>query len=113
MSSDWMEIQQATRSFTDLQFIVPAGVQGDFWENSGREALIVWNASGSPVTVTITTPVTVDGNLAVADLTNSVGAGKLAFLGPFSKSIYNDGDGLVKVVCSATSNIKLAVVRIR
>lgn len=55
--------------------------------DTGRVVLVVNNAGGSSITVTVLTPVTVDG-LALTPLTVTVAAGTIAYIGPFSTSTF-------------------------
>lgn len=67
---------------------VAANVAGDTFPNTGREVVVIKNASVGAITVTVPTTGTVDG-LAIADLTASIGAGETRMLGPFPPSIYS------------------------
>lgn len=95
-----------------VQTVVRAGVtptdnavaSSDEFANDGHTILIVTNGSGGSLTVTITTPGTVDG-LAVADRTVSIANGAKKAIGPFTKSLYNDSDGNVTVGYSATTSV--------
>jgi len=76
----------------------------DEFSNDGHTILIVENGSGGSLTVTITTPGTVDSQ-AIADRTVTVADGTKKAIGPFTRSVYNDSDGNVTVGYSATSSV--------
>lgn len=102
--------QLSKRVANDLTMSAATASTGDTFANSGREMVLIVNGSGSPINVTIPTPATVDGDLPVADKVIAVGAGKHALLGPFARSTYNDGDGLVKFTCSSVTTVTVAVI---
>lgn len=83
----------------------------DTFVNNGRIILHVKNAGGSADTVSIVTPKTFDG-LAVADAGGSVPAGEERFFGPFSKGLFNDGDGEVTVTHSFTTSVTMAILQV-
>lgn len=87
-----------------------AAALGDKFANTGKELLLVRNASGSSVTLTVVTPKTVDGNLAVADRTLAIAAGGTAAIGPFNSGVYNDTDGFVGISYSLETSVTVAVV---
>jgi hypothetical protein len=76
--------------------------------------LLVKNASGAPITVTVATPGQVDGRLAIADSTSpsialTTGLGVI----PLISSLYADPTtGLATITYSATSSVTVAVVRV-
>ena len=75
--------------------------------------LIVRNTSGSGITVTLVTPLTLDGDLAVSDRTsNSVAAttGVNAIKVPNSDVYRDPADGLVTINFSATASVDYAVI---
>jgi len=85
---------------------------GDSFPNTGKELVLVrhTNGAGSDVTLTITTTQQVDGE-DVADKQVTIGAGTNHLLGPFPRSIYNDGDGKVSLAWSDATDIELAVIQ--
>jgi len=87
-----------------------ADAGGDEFANTGDEFIHVTNGSGGAITVTIETGGTVDG-LAIADRTVSVPAGEERLIGPFPKSTYDDGDGLVQLTYSAVTSLTVAVLK--
>jgi len=75
--------------------------------------LIVKNASGGGITLTITTPAVFDGDLAVADRTTaSVAAttGINAIRIPNTEIYKDPADGLVTISFSATASVTYAVI---
>jgi len=72
--------------------------------------LLVNNASGGSINVTLTTPETVEGTLAVADRTVAVAAGTIREIPVPSR--YNDATtGLTTVVCSSVTSVTIAAVQ--
>ncbi|GAA1065204.1 hypothetical protein [Streptomyces asiaticus] len=76
--------------------------------------LFVKNTGGSPVTVTLATPGQVDGRLAIADSTFSVGATTGIGLIPLIPGLYADpATGLATITYStAGASTQVAVVRV-
>jgi hypothetical protein len=58
-------------------------------------ALLVNNASGAPITLTLVTGATI-GSRAVADDTVSVPAGSMRLIGPFADDVYPQASGPTK-----------------
>lgn len=77
----------------------------DEFANDGKTLARVANGSGGSLTVTIVTPNTVDGGLAIADRTVTVPDGESRVIGPFPKSSYNDSSGNVTLQFSATTSV--------
>ena len=88
-------------------------IGGDTFVNRGdlRTFLAVDNQSASPVTLTVTTPTTLDG-MAVADRAVVVPAGQMVFVGPFKASTYNQADEQVGFVLSAITDVTVAVFKV-
>lgn len=91
--------------------LASAAVGGDEFANDGKTFLEVANGSGSSITVTIATQMTVDGK-AVADDAISVGAGVTKQIGPFPPHIYNDANGKVQVTYSAVTTVTVGATRL-
>lgn len=72
--------------------------------------LYVNNGSGGATVVTITTPETVHGGLAVADRAVTVATGAIELIEV--PAYYNAGDGLATVVCSVVTSVTIAALRI-
>jgi hypothetical protein len=73
--------------------------------------LVIKNGGGSGITLTVVTPVTVDG-LAVADLTATIGAGETRMVGPFPPGTYSDASNNVNLSYSAVTSVNVAVVKV-
>jgi hypothetical protein len=73
--------------------LVAANVDGHSLPNTGREYVQVHNGSGAPITVTVPTPVTVNGR-AVADDPITVPAGADRLIGPFDINVHNQRLGV-------------------
>lgn len=104
--------QQIARTGLASALATPDQANGNTFANDGQCFLYVKNAAGSPITVTIATPGTVDG-LAIADLTVSVPAttGE-RMIGPFPPGIYNQSDGTVYVDWSSATSVTAGVFRL-
>lgn len=82
--------------------------------DTGRVMLVVNNAGGSAITVTVLTPVTVDG-LDVVDLAVSVAAGAVKYIGPLSPSTFGQlppstDSGRAYVEYSSATSVTRAVL---
>jgi hypothetical protein len=85
-----------------------ANVDGHEFTNDGKTFLQVKNTSGSPITVTLQTPATVDG-VALADPTVSVPATTGdKMIGPFPTRAFNQSGGVVYVDFSAVTNVTVS-----
>ena len=104
--------QQIVRTGLASALATPDLANGNQFVNDGQCFLYVKNASGSPITVTIDTPGTVDG-LAIANLTVSVPAttGE-RMIGPFPPGIYGQADGKVYVDWSSVTSVTAGVFRL-
>jgi len=87
-----------------------ADVAGDEFVNTGRKFFHIKNGDGSPHTMTIETPNTVD-TLAIADRDVVIPAGEERMIGPFAGGTYNDSAGSVQVTYDAVTSVTLALVR--
>lgn len=77
-----------SRAGLDASGGVAAGTSGDHFTNTGKEVLVVTNASGGSVNVTAVTSVQVDGQ-DVADNVVSCPNSKSTIIGPFPLSSYS------------------------
>lgn len=84
---------------------------GDSFPNTGDQFLHVKNGGVGDVTVTLTTPATVEG-VAIADPTVVVTAGEDRMIGPFPPSIFNDGNGRVAVGYSGVTSVTVAAIKL-
>lgn len=71
----------------------------------------VVNGSASPVTLTIATPGTVDGDLAIPDRTVTVPAGEARLVKPNAATYQNPATGRVALSWSATTDVTFEVVK--
>lgn len=76
--------------------------------SNGRTFLFVKNGSGAPITVTLATPGTVDGDLAVGDRAVSVPAttGE-RMIGPLNPAVYGS---IVAITYSGVTTLTVAAV---
>ena len=111
MSLTTLAVQQIVRTGL-TPALAAANADGSYVPNDGRMYLQVKNTNGSPVTVTVDTPGTVDG-LAVADLPVVVPAttGDKK-IGPFPPDTYNQPDGTIKVTFSAVTDVTIGAFRL-
>jgi hypothetical protein len=72
--------------------------------------LHVKNANAAPTVLTMVTPGTVDGDLAIADRTRTVTNGTEAFIVIPKDTAYRDTDGMVAVSWSVTASVTFAVL---
>ena len=108
-----LTVQNAKRIANEIVFDA-ADMAGDTFTNNGREAILVRHdnaAAVSGVTVTIATPLMIDG-LAVADATVSVGPGETHLLGPWTESTYNDSQRKVSLSYSDEIDISVAIIKV-
>jgi hypothetical protein len=94
---------------TALNFDNAAG-GGDTCVTGSDVRLYVKNGSGSSVTVTLATPGTVDGDLAIADRTVTVAAGATTAI-PMTDLYRNPSTGVASITYSAVTTVTVAVVR--
>lgn len=78
----------------------------------GNTIAVVENGSGGAITVNVTTPATDKYGGAVADITSaSIPNGQAAAFGPFDPDL-GDADGLVTLICSAVSSVKIFTISV-
>ena len=92
--------------FTDASGTAATATTGDTFPNNGKTLLVIKNASVSALTASVTIRRTVDG-VTPAAKTISVPASSTVIAGPFAPADYNDGQGLVTVICSAVASVTL------
>jgi hypothetical protein len=90
---------------------------GDSFFMTGRDLLVVNNASGGAITVTISTVVAaVADNFGVTNAAHdkvfSVAAGKIAVLGPFTLGRFKDANGNAQVTYSGVTSLTVGVLRV-
>lgn len=86
-----------------------ASAGGDKVAPSDRTVLHVKNGSAGAVTVTLVTPGTLQGDLAIADRAVSVAAGAESFIAVTDD--YRGSDGLASITWSATASVTFAALR--
>jgi hypothetical protein len=95
---------------TAITFDTAAASGGDKCVPGTDVKLLVKNGAGSSVTVTLGTPGTVDGDLAIADRTMVVAAG--AMDGIRITDRYRDpATGLASITYSSPTSVTVAVIR--
>jgi hypothetical protein len=93
---------------------VAADVGGDTFVNDGRSMIYIKNGDASPITVTITTPLSLRGGIAVDDPETTVPATDEEVIGPFDPTLFNASDGSgVEVNYSAVASVTVAVIRLQ
>jgi hypothetical protein len=94
----------------DAAMRAPTATHGDKIPNDGRTFLRVKNGSASPITVTVDTPGSVDGQ-AITDLALTIAAGEDRLFGPFSTT-FQQSDGFIWALCSSVATITVGAYRI-
>lgn len=110
MARSSLTLQDVERSGLEPSY-ASANADGNSFANNSRVVLHAKNGSGSPITVTVKTPGTVDG-LAVADRTVAIPAGEERIMGVFPPADYNQSDGSVHVDYSDVTSLTVAALRI-
>lgn len=105
-----LTVQNISITGLEATFASAAG-GGDTFKNDGRTFFEVNNGSGGDITLTFTTPGTVQG-VAIADPTVVVTAGERRHIGPFDPSIFNNSSGLVAVGYSGVTSLTVAAIRL-
>lgn len=103
--------QQMTSAGGAITLTAAAGGGDTLDVGNGRTFLWVKNGGGSAITVTITTPGTVDG-LAITDRTVSVPNGGERLIGPLSPSVYADSTGVAAISYSGVTSVTVAGVSV-
>lgn len=89
----------------------PANVAGNSYRMQAGRGLRVKNGSGASITVTIPTPLQVDG-LDVTDRTITVAAGAEALIALGTSSAYKQPGGVANVDYSSVTSVTVAVIDI-
>lgn len=106
-----LTVTDISRDGVDVVGATPGG-SGDEWANTGRELILVKNASGGSLNVTLDLKGTIDG-LAITDKVIAVADGVTKAFGPFPKGLYNDPTtGLAKATCSVTSGVTIKALKL-
>lgn len=96
--------------------LASAGGSGDSFTNDGQTFLMVANANGSAIDVTIAAQTTSAVKPGFEDVTYSnktvnIANGATKIIGPFATGTYNDTNGRVQVTYSASSGVTVAAFR--
>ncbi|WP_202237023.1 hypothetical protein [Actinacidiphila reveromycinica] len=91
--------------------LVAATSGGDTALTGAGVFLVVKNADASAHVVTLATPGTVDGDLAVADRSVSVAAGKTFFI-PLTATYRDPSTGRASITYDGVTSMSVAVVRV-
>ncbi|MGI5232862.1 hypothetical protein [Actinoallomurus sp. CA-142502] len=83
---------------------------GDQCVTGADVKLLVKNGSGSSITVTLVTPGTVDGDLAIADRQMTVAAGATNGI-PVTDRYRDPATGLASITYSSATTVTVAVIR--
>lgn len=95
-----------------LPALTAADVAGDTWLPTGDEFVMITNASGASVTVSLDIVPTTDGQ-TVADRTVVVAAATTRLIGPFPLVWYRDPvTGLAKITYSAVASVTVGFFRV-
>jgi hypothetical protein len=92
--------------------LVAAAGGGDTAETGAGVFLVVKNASGSSITVTVATPETFDGDLALADRTVSVAATTGQSFIPLTARYRDPATGVAAITYSAVTTVTVGVFRV-
>lgn len=84
---------------------------GDAFANAGKTFFHAKNGGGGSITLTFTTPATIEG-VAIADPTVTIDAGAEKMVGPFPPSVFNDANGRVAVAYSGVTSVTVAAFRL-
>lgn len=102
-------VPRAGLRFDDLLTAAAGG--GDDCATGAGVLLIVKNADASSHTVTLATPETVDGDLAVADRAVAVAAGAQALI-PVTDRYRNPSTGRCAITYDGVTSVTVAVIRV-
>lgn len=91
--------------------LVAATSGGDTAPTGAGVFLVVKNADASSHTVTLATPQTVDGDLAVADRTVTVAAGKTELI-PLTARYRDPSTGRAAITYDAVTSVSVAAFRV-
>lgn len=91
--------------------LVAATSGGDDCQTGAGVFLAVKNGDASSHTVTLVTPGTVDGDLAIADRAVTVAAGKTQLV-PLTATYRNPSTGRASITYDAVTSVSVAVIRV-
>lgn len=112
MARTSLSVQEISRTGLDPAYEAANG-DGEKVVNDGKTFVHVINGGGSPITVTVQHPGTVDG-LAVADLTVTVTNAEDQMIGPFPGRFNQVGTdvGQIYVDFSGVTTVTVAAIRL-
>lgn len=84
---------------------------GDEFVNDGRTMLVVDNGGGAPVVVTVDSKLLSDYGTD-EDNVVSVGAGSVAFIGPFQTKRFNGTSQLVSITYDGVASVTVAALQL-
>lgn len=84
---------------------------GDTFNPDEDTFIHVKNGSGASITVTVVTPGTAAGGLAIGDSVTSVPAAGDRFIGPFPREHFGKSDGIADITYSGVTSLTLAVLK--
>jgi hypothetical protein len=105
-----LTVQTPSLSGVEPTFAAATATTGDTFANSGREVLYVKNGAGVSTDVTIDSVTACDQGFD-HDIVVTVLAGDEAIIGPFPTGRFNDGGGLVEVICDPVATVTIAAIR--
>lgn len=88
----------------------PVSAGGDLVPGSTTGCVVVTNGSAAAVTVTVSVPGTTEFGLPEPDLTVSVPANDVAFIGPMSQGLVDPELNGVQITCSSTASVTIAAI---
>ncbi len=91
--------------------LVAATSGGDDCQTGAGIFLAVKNADSAAHTVTLVTPATIDGDLAITDRAVVVAAGKTEFI-PVTDRYRNTSTGRASITYDAVTSVTVAVIRV-
>lgn len=106
-----LSVQKPAAAGTVLSLVAPTATTGDQYANTGKEMVIVDNASGAPVTVTFKAKRACDTGATLHDLVQSVAAGAREMFPPVDPYWYNDPDTQrVTFIISSVTSVTVGVL---
>lgn len=102
-----LSTQQMTSGGAAITLAAAAGGGDTADISNGRTFLWLKNGGGSSITVTLVTPGTVDGDLAIADRAVTVANGTEKLIGPLNPAAYGQ---VVSITYSGVTTVTVAAV---
>lgn len=104
-----LSVQSISRSGLNPTYSAAPADGHSVANGSGKKRFIhVKNGGGSPINVTVQTPLTIDTSLAVSDLVVAVPNAGERIIGPFPSEVYSQSDGSIYVDFSGVSSVTVA-----